>query len=270
MSGTSPLPFCLLPSPMNPARRRVRPSVPRVASPIPAFNTERCTVVPSSFLEPSPGRKMSVCAVQPLAHADIVAELCPGEDTATTASINPIDVAYVVDVENVQSYDSTDDAKALLEFVCPNVPITGYYAACLWQDQGWGNRKGRIGIAGVVQNLFPDVAGHDLALATHHRKLPHGIQPGTKVHFEYSVGGGGGHSLSIHNLRVVLLTNRSFYYTLWMYRTLTQTMVSREERGVDVNGGGAGDALVAAVACRFPWELVVMVVSFACDSHGQV
>eukprot|EP00759_Apiculatamorpha_spiralis_P045867 PhF_6_TR42649/c0_g1_i4/m.64195 len=68
-----------------------------------------------------------------------------------------------------------------------------------WNDQGTGNRKGRIGIAGVMPNLLKEFAPHTRASVT----ASHTLKTTEKTFkLVYVVGGGGGHTLTIHKLKV--------------------------------------------------------------------
>ena len=82
-------------------------------------------------------------------------------------------------------------------------------AEVTWNDQGWGNQKGRIGIMGLADSLFPTIAPHETGTASVvldwgepvtgdgciHRRG--GDRPNTFTFF-YVVGEGGGHQLGIH------------------------------------------------------------------------
>eukprot|EP00659_Diplonema_papillatum_P021406 gene21406-32919_t len=44
--------------------------------------------------------------------------------------------------------------------VVPQHEVTGFEATVEWNDQGWGNRKGRLSIRGLVDTIFKPMAPH--------------------------------------------------------------------------------------------------------------
>ena len=78
-----------------------------------------------------------------------------------------------------------------------------------WRDQGWGNRKGKVwvlrerdrapndhGISSEDVRCMKGPAPHAVA----HEHMAFRPRAGEEYDFWYSVGGGGGHRLYIHNL----------------------------------------------------------------------
>ena len=78
-----------------------------------------------------------------------------------------------------------------------------------WKDQGWGNRKGRIGMRlmrnyetiNQNENIFDAIAPHDFEEREITIQANDGLLTnymiGDTLDILYSVGGGGGHSLNI-------------------------------------------------------------------------
>lgn len=110
---------------------------------------------------------------------------------------------------------STDGWHRLGLLQCPSGVVL-LRARCQWRDQGWGNKKGRIravlarGEARLyLEDLFglcgdpdrPDRSSY--ALAERALDAPHPLlalaRPGDAFLFEYFVGGGGGHQITIQD-----------------------------------------------------------------------
>jgi len=74
---------------------------------------------------------------------------------------------------------------------------------CEFQDQGWGNRKGKISIFEVESDSLKTMASSPTA--EHHEtnlKLEFQPQPGKNYAIHYRVGGGGGHRLLVRKPRI--------------------------------------------------------------------
>lgn len=118
-------------------------------------------------------------------------------------------------VPSIDDSSHSDDWHQLCRLECPpGSTVTNLVARCLWQDQGWGNKKGRVRVLllrGGEPLLEEDAFGlcgepersSNLMLVSR----PFGPQspvvtqarPGDVFQFEYLVGGGGGHQLKIRN-----------------------------------------------------------------------
>lgn len=85
----------------------------------------------------------------------------------------------------------------------------------MWQDQGWGGQKGAVALTlrrGENQDLVLSkqineaFAPHELASFTHtldaSEPLVMKAQPGDTLCFQFKVGGGGGHELTLKNVLV--------------------------------------------------------------------
>jgi len=99
-------------------------------------------------------------------------------------------------------------------------PGQAHMIECVWQDQGWGNRKGQLAILthsastdGYSENKFS--AGRIVASSPTAGHLPSKLRlnftpaAGATYHLFYKVGGGGGHSLQVTELRVKASSNMS-------------------------------------------------------------
>jgi hypothetical protein len=88
---------------------------------------------------------------------------------------------------------------------------------CTWQDQGWGNRKGRLYVVGHDSHAIPPQAQWNFSsgrvLSSAPSVAPHNSQElkmfftpiveCDTYHLFYKVGGGGGHELLVWNLEAV-------------------------------------------------------------------
>ncbi len=113
---------------------------------------------------------------------------------------------YFLEVPDVHSSISTDEIN--LWYTTPALPheTTDVVLSCFWQDQGWGNQKGRLASRLVGSNDWVDIT----PLAPHQKtrlkiaiplqvfvvkdeKVSHPL----KLEFGFKVGHGGGHSLHV-------------------------------------------------------------------------
>ena len=87
----------------------------------------------------------------------------------------------------------------------------------VWEDQGWGNRKGEIFVslmrgqpprAVLVKRGPLGIAPHKREKATAKLNREHTVvtlaQPGDFYRFTRNAGGGGGHQLTVKNFKVVI------------------------------------------------------------------
>jgi hypothetical protein len=111
---------------------------------------------------------------------------------------------FVLTVINLQDAHSGHDEVVLARIPCPAEGFSHYTAEVDWADQGWGNRKGRIGIRGVTPNLFSDFAGHERSTVT----ATDTLNTTDALEVVYNVGGGGGHTLTVHSLTVKFFARR--------------------------------------------------------------
>jgi len=113
--------------------------------------------------------------------------------------------------------DRDDDLHHGFQIPVPRqAPCHSVLLALTWRDQGWGNRKGRIVIAaaegGRVRPAPDPRCGEDVVYASgiaEHaaRRIDVTFRPkdGETYHLWYVVGGGGGHSLHLSNVRIQIL-----------------------------------------------------------------
>jgi len=105
------------------------------------------------------------------------------------------------------SYGSGDHKRRWKEIHIPvAIPTHSAQFSCLWKDQGWGNRKGRIYITGC-EDLDSPFKDEDVVCCTdfdaeHDWKplrLQFLVEEGKRYFVWYKVGGGGGHELFLRN-----------------------------------------------------------------------
>eukprot|EP00759_Apiculatamorpha_spiralis_P017370 PhF_6_TR23331/c0_g1_i1/m.33041 len=117
-----------------------------------------------------------------------------------SAEVVETETFKIVTLTDVCNYSSTDEPQYFAEFA--RTPAMNYIKAHVsWHDQGWGNRKGRIGIEGFQDNLFPDVAPHEDGFCSAEITDCSGLPE--QIRLYYIVGGGGGHSITINKFGIV-------------------------------------------------------------------
>jgi len=97
--------------------------------------------------------------------------------------------------------------------------IHSIFFNCKWNDQGWGNRKGRLVITeGFVEGQ--GVKNHPIVatspIAAHHEtplRLCFQAELGRKYYVWYKVGGGGGHTLSVRQIRISMAIYDEFRFS---------------------------------------------------------
>ena len=85
-----------------------------------------------------------------------------------------------------------------LHFIHPNAS---------WKDQSWGNRKGRVVVTSSIHAFTPDIVVNS-GIAAHtlsQLDLELNVQPGKKYYLIYRVGGGGGNSQHVSDIKLKFL-----------------------------------------------------------------
>lgn len=107
-----------------------------------------------------------------------------------------------------------------------------------WEDQGWGNQKGHVLVTAGL-NPMSDASSKIIfssGIASHHAeqlKITFTPKEGVSYHLYYRVGGGGGHSLHLSNIRVrALMVETSF---LKDYSKCHQFLVSCNDNAVTLD-----------------------------------
>ena len=97
-------------------------------------------------------------------------------------------------------------------------PFLNLVATWRWVDQGWGNKKGALRVLlkrdgqEVAQSNIGGICEHNERNETYEitdSEVIYSYQRGDTLQFQYTVGGGGGHSLNVDDFRVTLTPRRT-------------------------------------------------------------
>ncbi|KAJ9457193.1 hypothetical protein DIPPA_70000 [Diplonema papillatum] len=95
--------------------------------------------------------------------------------------------------------------------VTPEVEVLGYQVSVTWEDQGWGNQKGRVGISGLLDSFFSAHAPHELETWESSYTFPEPWPAAKPMEIFYAVGGGGGHQLTVKSMQLELFTAARYH-----------------------------------------------------------
>ena len=143
---------------------------------------------------------------------------------------------HITDPVHFTQSDEASHVLGVLDFDgCPWFleELYGWECALDWNDQGWGNQKGTVGFCDAnghrfVNNFAHSVAPQRRGVSTTRGNFPDfsgmtGLPDVNKVVLFAKVGGGGGHQLKLHRLKLRIYTRSgAAYNTLNMLHLLGQ------------------------------------------------
>ena len=143
--------------------------------------------------------------------------------------------------------------------------VVGLVARIDWADQGWGNQKGRIGIRGKLWNIFPEIAPHQRSVCYAQVDFDKGaeVKAGRKkFDLTHLVGGGGGHQLIVHDLKIRL------FYASYFYRGFYNNLFTVQEVRKAPEGATPPDLVLWKSLSMMPWDIVVLVIQFLAQASA--
>ena len=110
-------------------------------------------------------------------------------------------------IERLDRSDCDDQFHLWMELPLPlQERLHSIHLNASWKDQGWGNRKGNVSITSSIHAFTPDIVVNSGAEHTASQlNLEFKVQPGKKYYLMYRVGGGGGHSLHVSDIKLKFL-----------------------------------------------------------------
>ena len=154
----------------------------------------------------------------------------------------------------------SDDSEVPFATLSTKDDVVGYIARADWSDQGWGNQKGRIGISGYVFNVISQIAPHSREVNYGAMTLSKAIPAGQdSIVLTYTVGGGGGHRISVKGASIRLFYRSYFFADFYRFLLLVQKISEKIQKDHAIVT--LGPVLWARLA-QLPWDVVVHVVGF--------
>eukprot|EP00759_Apiculatamorpha_spiralis_P002170 PhF_6_TR10807/c0_g1_i4/m.17408 len=170
--------------------------------------------------------------------------------------------AFCYDFQPFDDHRSLYAEITLGDIVMP-ADVVGCIVAADWADQGWGNRKGRIGFRGRRHNLFSEFAEHARGVNTGaHDDII--AKKGDTIDVVYEVGGGGGHTLTVHRLSICFF-NRAFFLGE-LYNWLFTFKRIRDVDPRTIPEPNSERRFVFSIS-KCPWDVVACVASYLVSSE---
>lgn len=173
---------------------------------------------------------------------------------------------------------TSDEAEVPIATFSTKEDVVGYIARADWHDQGWGNQKGRIGLAGHAFNVISKFAPHTPEVNYGAKTLTEAIPAGQDaIRLTYTVGGGGGHQIFVKRVSVRLFY-RSYFFADFYRFLLLVTKISERMRGsafasyrIAIRPLLVADPFVRVWArlAVLPWDVVVHVIGFVALWEGN-